>query len=101
MTAPVSLTPKFAWPRLFAGTSDASHSIRPERPENPVEGLMGEGLFQPLHLLIIIAIILLIFGTSKFAALGKGMGEGIRNFKAAMKDPEEEKKEKKEEEKKS
>jgi sec-independent protein translocase protein TatA len=64
-------------------------------------GLMGEGLFQPLHLLIIIAIILLIFGTSKFAALGKGMGEGIRNFKAAMKDSEEEKKEKKEEEKKS
>jgi sec-independent protein translocase protein TatA len=62
---------------------------------------MGEGLFQPLHLILIIAIILLIFGTSKFSALGKGMGEGIRNFKAAMKDPEEEKKEKKEEEKKS
>jgi sec-independent protein translocase protein TatA len=62
---------------------------------------MGEGLFQPLHLVIIVAIILLIFGTSKFSALGKGMGEGIRNFKAAMKEPEEEKKEKKEEEKKS
>ncbi len=67
---------------------------------------MGEGLFQPLHLILIIAIILLIFGTSKFSALGKGMGEGIRNFKAAMKDPEEEKpvakkEEKKEEEKKS
>ena len=56
---------------------------------------MGEGLFQPLHLLLIIAIILLIFGTSKFSALGKGMGEGIRNFKAAMKEPEEEKKEEK------
>jgi len=63
---------------------------------------MGEGLFQPLHLLLIIAIILLIFGTSKFASLGKGMGEGIRNFKAAMKDGEDPKKEKeKEEEKKS
>ena len=61
---------------------------------------MGEGLFQPLHLILIIAIILLIFGTSKFSALGKGMGEGIRNFKAAMKEPEEEKKEKKEEEEK-
>jgi sec-independent protein translocase protein TatA len=61
---------------------------------------MGEGLFQPLHLVIIVAIILLIFGTSKFSALGKGMGEGIRNFKAAMKEPEEEKKEKKEEEEK-
>ncbi|MGA8617094.1 MAG: twin-arginine translocase TatA/TatE family subunit [Candidatus Sulfotelmatobacter sp.] len=62
---------------------------------------MGEGLFQPLHLILIIGIILLIFGTSKFSALGKGMGEGIRNFKAAMKQPDEEKKEKKEEEKKS
>lgn len=61
---------------------------------------MGEGLFQPLHLLLIIGIILLLFGTSKFSALGKGLGEGIRNFKAAMKQPEEEKKETKEEEKK-
>jgi sec-independent protein translocase protein TatA len=60
---------------------------------------MGEGLFQPLHLVIIIAIILLIFGTSKFSALGKGMGEGIRNFKAAMKEGEEPKKEKEEEKK--
>ena len=62
---------------------------------------MGEGLFQPLHLILLIAIILLIFGTSKFSALGKGLGEGIRNFKAAMKEPEDQKKEKKEEEKKS
>jgi len=53
---------------------------------------MGEGLFQPLHLLLIIAIALLVFGTSKFAAVGKGLGEGIRNFKASMKDPEVEKK---------
>jgi sec-independent protein translocase protein TatA len=27
-----------------------------------------------------------IFGTSRIADLGKGMGEGIRNFKKAMKD---------------
>jgi sec-independent protein translocase protein TatA len=60
---------------------------------------MGEGLLQPWHLLIIIAIALLVFGTSKFSALGKGMGEGIRNFKAAMKDGEEPKKEKEEEKK--
>ena len=45
---------------------------------------MGEGLFQPLHLLLIIAIALLVFGTSKFAAVGKGLGEGIRNFKSAI-----------------
>jgi sec-independent protein translocase protein TatA len=47
---------------------------------------MGEGLFQPLHILLIIGIALLVFGTSKFAALGKGLGEGIRNFKSSMND---------------
>jgi sec-independent protein translocase protein TatA len=69
---------------------------------------MGEGLFQPLHILLIVAIALLVFGTSKFSALGKGLGEGIRNFKSAMKEGEEPKKEEKikekeekEEEKKS
>ena len=63
---------------------------------------MGEGLFQPLHIILIIGIALLIFGTSKFAAVGKGLGEGIRNFKTSMKEPEPEKKETKpEEEKKS
>lgn len=60
---------------------------------------MGEGLFQPLHLLLIIGIALLVFGTSKFAALGKGLGEGIRNFKSAMKEGEEKKEEKPEEKK--
>jgi len=37
------------------------------------------------ELLVIFAIALLIFGPGKVADLGKGMGEGIRNFKAAMK----------------
>ena len=62
---------------------------------------MGE--FSPLHWLLVIAIALLLFGTTKFAAVGKGLCEGIRNFKAAMKEPEEAKKDEKakEEEKKS
>ena len=45
---------------------------------------MGEGLFQPFHILLIIAIALLLFGPSKFASLGKGLGEGIRSFKESM-----------------
>ena len=60
---------------------------------------MGE--FSIWHWLLVLAIFLLLFGTSKFASVGKGLGEGIRNFKQAMKEPEEEKKDKKEEEKKA
>ncbi len=46
---------------------------------------MGEGLFQPLHIILLLGIALLLFGPSKFAGLGKGIGEGIKNFKTAMK----------------
>lgn len=60
---------------------------------------MGE--LSPLHWLLVIAIALLLFGPSKFASLGKGLGEGIRNFKASMKEGEEGKKDEKTEEKKS
>jgi sec-independent protein translocase protein TatA len=38
------------------------------------------------ELLLILVILVFIFGTSRIADLGKGMGEGIRNFKKAMKD---------------
>jgi sec-independent protein translocase protein TatA len=47
---------------------------------------MFEGLFQPLHLLVIFAIALLVFGPKKLPELGKGIGDGIRGFKDAMRD---------------
>jgi sec-independent protein translocase protein TatA len=50
---------------------------------------MFEGLFQPMHLLVIFGIALLVFGPKKLPELGKGIGEGIRGFKSAMKDEEE------------
>ena len=40
------------------------------------------------EILLILAIALLIFGPSKLADLGKGLGEGIRNFKSAVKNGE-------------
>jgi sec-independent protein translocase protein TatA len=46
--------------------------------------LMFEGLFQPMHLMIIAGIALLIFGPKKLPELGKGLGESIRGFKSAM-----------------
>ena len=51
---------------------------------------MFEGLFQPLHLLVIFGIALLVFGPKKLPELGKGIGEGIRGFKSAMNPREEE-----------
>jgi sec-independent protein translocase protein TatA len=49
---------------------------------------MFEGLFQPTHLLVIFGIALLVFGPKKLPELGKGIGEGIRGFKTAMKEEE-------------
>jgi sec-independent protein translocase protein TatA len=49
---------------------------------------MFEGLFQPMHLLVIVGIALLVFGPKKLPELGKGIGEGIRGFKAAINDEE-------------
>jgi sec-independent protein translocase protein TatA len=52
---------------------------------------MFEGLFQPMHLLIIAGIALLVFGPRRLPELGKGLGESIRGFKSAMKEQSEEK----------
>ena len=51
---------------------------------------MIEGLFQPMHLIVIFGIALLVFGPKKLPELGKGLGDGIRGFKAAMKAKEDE-----------
>jgi len=45
---------------------------------------MLEGLFQPMHLLVIAGIALLVLGPKKLPELGKGLGESIRGFKSAM-----------------
>lgn len=51
---------------------------------------MFEGLFQPMHLLVLLGIALLVFGPKKLPELGKGLGDGIRIFKSAVKGDEEE-----------
>jgi sec-independent protein translocase protein TatA len=45
---------------------------------------MFEGIFQPMHLLVIVGLALLMFGPKKLPELGKGIGEGIRGFKSAI-----------------
>ena len=48
---------------------------------------MFEGLFQPMHIIMIFGIALLVFGPKKLPELGKGLGDSIRGFKAAMAQP--------------
>jgi len=43
---------------------------------------MGE--FSPIHWLIVLAIIVLLFGGKKIPEVMKGLGEGIRSFKDGM-----------------
>ncbi len=47
------------------------------------------------EVLVILALALLLFGGKKVGELGKGLGEGIRNFKTALKSEDEKIEEKK------
>jgi sec-independent protein translocase protein TatA len=49
---------------------------------------MFEGLMQPMHLIIILGIVLIIFGPGKLPELGGSLGKAIRGFKQAMNEPE-------------
>jgi sec-independent protein translocase protein TatA len=48
---------------------------------------MIEDLLRPQHLLLILAVALFCFGPKKLPELGKGLAEGIRGFKDALKGP--------------
>jgi len=52
---------------------------------------MFEGLLQPAHLIVILVVGLFVFGPKKLPEIGKGLAEGIRGFKSALKDAEPEK----------
>lgn len=49
---------------------------------------MFEGLMQPMHLVLILAIVMIFFGPKKLPELGRGLGEAIRGFRDGIK-PEE------------
>lgn len=45
---------------------------------------MLEGLFRPMHLILILFIVLIIFGPGKLPEIGEGLGKSIRSFKKAI-----------------
>ena len=40
----------------------------------------------PIQLLVVAFLVLLLFGAGRLSDFGKGLGEGIRNFKKGLKD---------------
>ena len=49
---------------------------------------MFEGLMQPMHLLVILGIVLIIFGPGKLPQLGNSIGKAIKGFKQEMNGPD-------------
>jgi len=47
------------------------------------------GSFSISHWLVILAVVVLLFGAKKIPELAKGVGQGIKDFKKAIKEDEE------------
>lgn len=54
-----------------------------DRSEVPIMGRVSGG-----ELILIALIALLLFGASRLSDIGKGLGEGIKNFKKGLRDDE-------------
>lgn len=46
------------------------------------------GALQPLHLLVVLVIVLVIFGAGRLGEVGSALGKGVRDFRTSVeKDP--------------
>jgi sec-independent protein translocase protein TatA len=45
---------------------------------------MFDGAFEPMHLLIVLVIVFLLFGAKRLPELGRSLGTGIREFKTGI-----------------
>ena len=45
--------------------------------------MFGSGLFQPMHLLLILIVVLIVFGPGKLPDVGKAIGKSIKEFRSA------------------
>jgi sec-independent protein translocase protein TatA len=45
---------------------------------------MGANIVTPTHLLLVVVVLLLVFGTKKLPELGRGIGSAMREFKGGV-----------------
>jgi sec-independent protein translocase protein TatA len=50
---------------------------------------MFQGIFQPMHLIVILVIVMIVFGPGKLPELGSSLGKAIKDFKKSVSDPKE------------
>jgi sec-independent protein translocase protein TatA len=55
-----------------------------EEKVSAIEGSTEMGLENPLHLMIVMVVVLLVFGAKRLPDMGRSMGEGMRGFKEAI-----------------
>jgi sec-independent protein translocase protein TatA len=41
-------------------------------------------MMSPMHWIIVVLVVLLVFGAGRLGEVGKGLGDGIRNFKKGL-----------------
>jgi sec-independent protein translocase protein TatA len=64
------------------------YSLDGPRPSDREDATVD--LFAPRHLLIILLVVLLVFGTKKLKTIGSDLGSAVKGFKSAMKEGESE-----------
>jgi sec-independent protein translocase protein TatA len=42
------------------------------------------GLENPLHILLLLVVLLLVFGAKRLPEMGRGLGDGMRGFKESL-----------------
>jgi sec-independent protein translocase protein TatA len=52
------------------------------------EASIDVDLFSPKHLLIVLLVVLVVFGTKKLRTIGSDLGQAVRGFKESMKEGE-------------
>ena len=45
---------------------------------------MTAGFLSPVHVLVVVAVVLMVFGPKRLPELGKSIGTGLRGFKESL-----------------
>ena len=70
---------------VLAGVGNLLHPITPrDDPPGVARVIADSDLWTPIHLLIVLGIILLLFGSSQLPKLARSMGQASKEFKKGV-----------------